>query len=135
MANRAAIREVDKAAKEIAQAYDNEAEGVPPGAMSWRVAEAIVRDWMKQNGYRDARLTPSGPDGGVDVVASGAVAQVKHHAKPVRLPEVQRIYGIAVAERKKALIFASAGFTPAAREWASRHRVECYRFPPVRRVK
>jgi len=88
--------------------------------MSWRVAEAIVRDWMKQNGYRDARLTPSGPDGGVDVVASGAVAQVKHHAKPVRLPEVQRIYGIAVAERKKALIFGSAGFTAAAREWASR---------------
>lgn len=133
-ANRAVDRELDRAAKQIAKVYITETEGAPSGAMSWQVAEAVVRDWMKKNGHRDARLTKSGADGGVDVVAAGAVAQVKHHAKPVRLPEVQRIYGIAAAERKKALIFGSAGFTPAARERAKRHGVECYRFPPVRRV-
>jgi uncharacterized Zn finger protein (UPF0148 family) len=134
-ANRAANRELNRAAKQIAETYQSANPGAPLGAMSWQVAEAVARDWMKQNGYRDARLTRPGADGGVDVESSDALAQVKHHAKPVRLPEVQRIYGIAVAERKKALIFGSAGFTPAAQEWANRHGVECYRFPPVRRVK
>jgi HJR/Mrr/RecB family endonuclease len=134
-ANRAASRELNRAAKQIAETYTSEAQDMGFGGMSWQVAEAVARDWMKQNGYRDARLTKAGADGGVDVESSGALAQVKHHAKPVRLPEVQRIYGIAVAERKKALIFGSAGFTPAAQEWANRHGVECYRFPPVRRVK
>lgn len=134
-ANRAATRELNDAARQIAEAYNSPAQDGSTGVMSWQVAEAVARDWMKQNGYRDAQLTKSGADGGVDVVASSAVAQVKHHAKPVRLPEVQRIYGIAAAERKKALIFGSAGFTPAAQEWANRHGVECYRFPPVRRVK
>ena len=134
-ANRAVDRELNQAARQIADTYNSAAQGAPLGGMSWQVAEAVVRDWMKQNGYRDARLTKAGADGGVDVESGAALAQVKHHAKPVPLREVQRIYGIAVAERKKPMIFGSSGFTPAAREWANRHGVECYRFPPVRRVK
>jgi uncharacterized Zn finger protein (UPF0148 family) len=134
-ANRAANRELNQAAKQIAKTYSSGAHDVSAGVMSWQEAEAVVRDWMKQNGYRDARLTKAGADGGVDVESSGALAQVKHHAKPVRLPEVQRIYGIAAAQRKKPMIFGSSGFTPAAREWANRHGVECYSFLPVCRVK
>jgi uncharacterized Zn finger protein (UPF0148 family) len=128
-ANRAVDRELDQAAKQIAKTYSTGVQSSPGGVMSWQVAEAFVRDWMKQNGYRDARLTKAGADGGVDVMSARAVAQVKHHAKAVRLPEVQRIYGIAVAQGKKPLIFGSSGFTPAAQKWANQHGVECYRFP------
>ena len=134
-ANRAVQRELERAAEEVARAYGSGNSDSAVGVMSWQVAEALVRDWMKQNGYRDARLTASGPDGGVDVVAAKAVSQVKHHANPVRLHEVQRIFGIAAAERKKALIFGSAGFTPAAQAWAEKNGIECYRFPPVRRMR
>lgn len=134
-ANRAVRREVDRAAKQVAKEYGHSPGGEGTGAMTWQVAEAVARDWMRANGHRDAKLTKSGADGGVDVVSSKAVAQVKHQSRPVRLPEVQRIFGIAVAERKRALIFASSGFTAAARAWATAHDVECYVFPPVRRVR
>jgi hypothetical protein len=55
--------------------------------MSWQDAELVVCDWMKMHGYLDARLTTSGADGGVDVVSRRAVAQVKHHLKPVGIRE------------------------------------------------
>jgi uncharacterized Zn finger protein (UPF0148 family) len=103
--------------------------------LTWQQAELLTRDWMRKNGYRDAHLTGSGSDGGVDVTSAKAVAQVKYHAKPVGLGEMQRIYGIAQSTRKKALFFSSAGYTPKALQWARGHGIETYRFPPVARVK
>jgi hypothetical protein len=120
-AQRVARREIVRNAK---QATD----------MSWQEAELVVCDWMKKHGYLDARLTTSGADGGVDVVSRRAVAQVKHHLKPVGIREVQRIYGIGQAERKRPLLFTTAGVSPAALKWANEHGVRCYRFPPFSRL-
>jgi predicted Mrr-cat superfamily restriction endonuclease len=78
----------------------------------------VVCEWMKKHGYMGASLTKAGADGGVDVVARRAIAQVKHHDKPVGLREVQRIYGIGRAERKRPLLFSTAGFSPATLKWA-----------------
>ncbi len=47
---------------------------------TWQDAEDFAEDWMRRNGYPDAHKTPSGGDGGIDVISSGAIAQVKHHA-------------------------------------------------------
>src|SRR5689334_24893117 len=44
--------------------------------MTWQEAEILCCEWMKGNGYKDARLTNTGPDGGVDIVSRKAVAQV-----------------------------------------------------------
>lgn len=103
-------------------------------AAAWQQAEIFVCAWMTKNGYRDARLSPPGADGGVDVYAAKAVAQVKHHIKPVGLPEIQRLYGIAQSMRRKALFFSYAGYTPKAREWAHQHGVALYVYPPVRKL-
>jgi hypothetical protein len=103
--------------------------------LTWQQAEQLSRDWMAKHGYRDAMVTPSGPDGGVDVVARKAIAQVKHQAKPVALAEVQRLYGVAKATKKKALFFSAAGYTPVALKWATDNGVECYQYPPVRRAE
>jgi Restriction endonuclease len=59
---------------------------------------------------------------------------VKHHAKPVGVGEVQRLFGISQAEGKVPLFFSANGFTPAAAKWAQDHKVECYVYPPVRRA-
>ena len=104
-------------------------------AMTWQDAERFVCHWMTRHGYRDARLTASGADGGVDVSSRKAVAQVKHHHMKVGLSEMQRIYGIAHSRQKRALFFSSGGFTPKALAWARSNGVETYTFPPVRRVK
>ena len=104
-------------------------------AMSWQEAEVVACDWMRRNGYRDAALTQPGIDGGIDVTSKKAIAQVKHHAKPVGLAEMQRLSGIAQSTGRKALFFSTAGYTPRAKEWARNHGIEMYRLPVVARVR
>jgi hypothetical protein len=90
---------------------------------------------MQRHGYRDAALTRSGADGGIDVTSKKAIAQVKHHSKAVGLAEMQRLSGIANSTGRKALFFSTAGFTPKAMEWARRHGIEMYRLPSVSRIR
>lgn len=102
--------------------------------MTWQEAELLAFDWMRRNGHRDAALTKSGADGGIDITSRKAIAQVKHHQKPTGLGEMQRMSGIAASTGRKALFFSSAGYTPKAKEWARQHDIALYQFPPVRRV-
>lgn len=102
--------------------------------MTWQDAEVVCCEWMKGNGYRDARLTGAGADGGVDITSRKTIAQVKHHAKAVGLAEIQRLHGIATASGKNALFFSRSGFTKAAIAWASTHGIKCFRYPPVAQV-
>lgn len=103
-------------------------------SLSWQGAELLARDWMRKHGYRDAELTPPGADGGIDIVARKAIAQVKHHARPVGLADIQRTWGIATSEHKKALFFSLTGYTPKAADWARRHDVALYTYPPITKV-
>jgi|SRR6478672_3850467 len=105
------------------------------GFMTWQEAEINCLDWMKRNGFKDARLTRRGADGGLDIVSKKAVAQVKHHQKPVGISDIQRHYGIAQSAGKQALFFSSGGYTKAALAWAQSHGVVCYRIPSFTRVR
>lgn len=105
------------------------------GLMTWQEAEINCLDWMKRNGFRDAKLTRRGADGGLDIVSKKAVAQVKHHQKPVSISDIQRHYGIAQSAGKQALFFSTGGYTRAAITWAHTHGVICYRIPSFSRVK
>ena len=49
-------------------------------------AEVAAAEFMRRIGFADAKRTPSGADGGIDVIAAGAVAQVKTHMKPIGAP-------------------------------------------------
>lgn len=60
-------------------------EAITSARMTWQQAELVALDWMVKNGYRDAALTRSGADGGIDITSRNAIAQVKHHIKPVGL--------------------------------------------------
>ncbi|UFU03844.1 restriction endonuclease [Ruania suaedae] len=79
----------------------------------WEDAEEFAAWHMRSLGFTDALNTPAGTDGGVDVRAQGAVAQVKHHDKPVGSPDVQQLLG--VSRRSETPIFYSLrGYTLAA---------------------
>jgi hypothetical protein len=93
-----------------------------------RDAEEAARQKMLQLGYPDARLTASGPDGGVDVLASGAVAQVKAQVTPVGPAVVQAIYGIACSMNSTALCFALGGYTDNAVRFAEGAGVALFTF-------
>jgi hypothetical protein len=89
-------------------------------------AEVVAAEWMKWMGFSDARRTPTGPDGGLDVVAAQAVAQVKLHGRPIGRPDLQNLHGAALG--KPALFFAAEGFTTEATAWAASAGMALFRF-------
>lgn len=89
--------------------------------------EDAARDWMVCWGFADARLTSDGPDGGIDVVASGAVAQVKSWMTPIGIAEVQRLRG-AAHDGSAAFFFSLMDYTDAARRFADSAGVRLFRF-------
>lgn len=71
-------------------------------------AELNAAQQMRALGYSDAVAVPGGPDGGIDVRSSRAVAQVKWRAGQVGRPEVQRLYGARAHEQHKEMWFFAA---------------------------
>lgn len=97
--------------------------------LDWRTAERSAAQWMQLNGYSDARLTPAGADGGVDVVSARAVAQVKHQQTPVGSAVIQQLRGATSTrayQGRDALFFSSYGFTAPARTAARDMGVQLY---------
>jgi hypothetical protein len=86
---------------------------------------------MKGNGWRDARVTSGGADGGIDIRARGAVAQVKRWQKKVGRPDVQRLLGVATAERAKAIFFSSGGYSADAARFADQNGIALFTVCPV----
>jgi hypothetical protein len=132
--------EVDDYRRERQHARRESKASSPPAReplqeMTWQQAEVYVCAWMMQHGFPDAMMTAAGPDSGVDVMAAHAVAQVKNHARPVGIAEVQRLQGIAGSLHRQALLFASNGMTTQALRWADEHGVACYSYPPVTRLQ
>ena len=98
-------------------------------AISWKDAEKLARDYMRTIGFIDARLTPPGPDGGIDVVSIDAVAQVKWHVAQIGSPELQALFGIAALQGKTALFFAQR-YSAEALKWGTRSKMALFRFKP-----
>jgi hypothetical protein len=93
-----------------------------------RDAEEAAAEWMRYWGFADAEATQRSADGGVDVRASRAVAQVKAHQVPIGRPDLQRLHGMAVTEGKMSLFFSLMHFTPQALEWADSIGMALFRF-------
>ncbi|WP_412542987.1 restriction endonuclease [Longispora sp. K20-0274] len=92
---------------------------VAPPVGDYRHAEEIAAAWLRRFGFTDAEATPVGPDDGVDVIAAGAVAQVKlWKTKNVGIKDVQRIAGAARSGQAR-IFFAARGYTKPAIKWAN----------------
>lgn len=90
------------------------------------VAAAIMRDHL---GFKDAAVTTASGDGGVDVVAKQAVAQVKHWGSQVGRPAIQQLYGArGVDHSKKMVFFCSGGYSRQALAYANEVGVALFTF-------
>jgi Restriction endonuclease len=89
--------------------------------------EEAVAEWLRIWGYSDARRTRTGPDGGIDVEARHAAAQVKSWMTPVGSPEVQQVKGAAF-DGRQAIFFSLAHYTDAAKKFAKGSGVALFRF-------
>jgi hypothetical protein len=95
--------------------------------LSWQAAEKMAASHMRAYGFSDARTTPSGADGGLDVVSRYGVAQVKYFSKPVGRPDVQRLRGASHGQQR-VLFYALTGYTPAAVQFADEADVALFQF-------
>lgn len=95
--------------------------------LSWQAAEQMAANHMRAYGFSDARTTPSGADGGLDVVSRWGCAQVKFFSNPVGRPDIQKLKG-ASHGRDRALFYALSGYTPAAVQWADQAQVALWQF-------
>lgn len=72
-----------------------------------REAETNAATHMRSLGFADARVTGAGADGGIDVVAAGAIAQVKWKAAQTGRPDLQRLVGARGNDTGQRLLFYS----------------------------
>jgi hypothetical protein len=96
---------------------------------SWETAEANAAAWMQWWGHPDAVVTPSGTDGGVDVRASRALAQVKYEAHQVGRPALQRLVGSRPrAGQQQLFFFSGAGFSDPAIAYADDWDIALFKY-------
>jgi TPR repeat protein len=103
---------------------------MPPAQynLSPRDAELISAKWMRYWGYFDAKATPVGPDGGLDVIASRAVAQVKYRNVKTSRTEINEFHGSAEGSGKDELYFSLSGYTQQALDRASEKSIALFVF-------
>lgn len=83
---------------------------------------------MEALGFTEVRVALPGSDGGVDIWAREAVAQVKMEGVSTGRPVVQALYGIASLEGRAGLLFSLAGYTSAAVAWAEKAGIALFEF-------
>lgn len=95
---------------------------------SWAEAEEAAAEWVTWFGYGTATRTADGPDGGIDVMADHAVAQVKDHGRAITAGTVKELAAVASYYGKTGILFARAGYTADAVTWADRLEVLLFTF-------
>ena len=120
-----------------------EADRIRLGATKVRIPkdaddfEEVCAEWMRKTGYPNAKRTPKGPDGGIDVIAKDAVAQAKMYSnKKVTAEEVRALIGSKVQMKKnKALFFTyGPGYTEESVKLAEQTKVLLYQLDVDRRT-
>lgn len=121
MEQRRAEQAVEKQA-ERARALGLSHRGPRPDPLPYGVsdsgAESLVRDWMRHLGAVDSEVTRASQDGGIDVLSSAYLAQVKNYRGSVGAPEVRELFGVAQQDGRTPLFFTSGAFTAEAVRFA-----------------
>jgi hypothetical protein len=97
---------------------------------TFKHAEENAAAHMRGFGVEDARVTPGGPDSGIDVTASEALAQVKRERDPVSRPAVQQLFGARALNQRLALFFSFSRYSGHAMEYADQVGTELYVYDP-----
>nr|WP_280451432.1 restriction endonuclease [Nocardia cyriacigeorgica] len=95
-------------------------------------AEQNAARQMRALGYTDARVTPPGPDGGIDVLSSTAVAQVKWRGAQVSRPDLHRLYGARGGRHHlDMLFFAATNYSGPAIQYANEVDIALFVYFPT----
>ncbi|MFE7720130.1 restriction endonuclease [Nocardia rhizosphaerihabitans] len=84
-----------------------------------RQAELNAAEVMKRLGYVDATATEVGADGGIDIRARGALAQVKWKGAAAGRPDLQRLVGARGHGTEQLYFFAATAYSRPAVDYAN----------------
>lgn len=93
-----------------------------PYGVSHRGAEQLVADWMRHLGAADAEVTRFSADGGVDVVSTHWIAQVKNLGERTTVPvaQIRELAGVAAHDGRVPLFFTSGTYSAGGVAFADR---------------
>jgi hypothetical protein len=91
--------------------------GIHGAGGGWIAAERLAAAALRGYGFIDAVVTPSGNDGGFDVIGTGIVAQVKYRSRATGRPELQQLVG-ANTRFATAAFFSRNGYSTQAIDFA-----------------
>ncbi len=87
---------------------------------------------LRAMGFPDARETPVGPDGGIDVRSQRAIAQVKFRGAQTGRSDLQRLVGARGRDQHLALFFFTASsYSNRALEYAAEMDVALFTYDPT----
>ncbi|AXY52486.1 restriction endonuclease [Rhodococcus ruber] len=103
----------------------------------FRDAELLAARFMRQIGFSDAAATQVAHDGGVDVAAREAVAQVKMHAAVTGSPDLQRLVGARGSRNvhQQMLFFSLAGYSDRATTYAEEEGMALFVYDRTGRIR
>ncbi|WP_233414904.1 restriction endonuclease [Streptomyces sp. N35] len=107
-------------------------QGRPVG--HWEEAEALAASHMRYLGLQYVALSAGGADGGIDVYAREASAQVKFITKAVGRPDVQKLVG-AAKPGHQLFFYSLSGYSVVAQEYATERGVCLFQFEYDGRVR
>lgn len=97
---------------------DQATVAIPPETqrlgVSARGAELFAAEWMRHYGAIDATATRRSAAGGIDVVSTKYIAQVKNYIGSVGVVEVRELAGVAAVDRRQPLSFTSGTYAAGA---------------------
>ncbi|RQP12649.1 MAG: restriction endonuclease [Microbacteriaceae bacterium] len=103
-------------------------DGELPLVETWQQAEQLAVAHMMSLGFADAALTGAGRDGGKDVTARAAIAQVKHYTSgPIGAPVIQQLVG-AAERTPNRLCYSYSGYTPTAVSLAEEANIALFQY-------
>ena len=85
-----------------------------PKGVSHVGAESLCAEWMNFLGEDKVAVTSATADGGIDIVSSLSVAQVKNYSGSVGVAPVRELVGVASVDGRKPMFFTSGTYTQGA---------------------
>lgn len=99
-----------------------------PLGVSHRGAEELCAQWMRYFGQVDATTTAYVADGGIDVMSSDFIAQVKNYSGSVGVAPIREILGVSMVDGRKPLFFTSGTYASGAIEFANKSDVALFMY-------
>jgi HJR/Mrr/RecB family endonuclease len=98
--------------------------------ISPRDAEHYCGEFLKYMGAEGVEVTKASKDGGLDVISSKFVGQVKHLHSKVGVKAMRELLGASLMTGKQSIMFSKSGFTQEALDFAIANQILLYSYAP-----